>query len=697
MKKKLITLFSLLAMATGTVQAQNGTWYFGNNGGLQINGPVTTPLAGSAINTSEGCASIVDGANNVVMYTDGTNIWNGSHTSQAGTAGTLGGNPSSTQAALIVPIPGQNCNSYFIFTVQAGETDYGTVGGNAGLRVSLATVTGVAPTTTVTITTANRNQSLTTGVLMSERLTAVSNGSGGYWVIAHGAGTYASQLPGGTPINTGGETNFYTVQVTPATTTIGALTVTPTSFATSPHQSWGHPYPQPGPNSYRTIGQMKASTSATSGTTHIAVAMGYLQEVQLYDFNVSTGAITNQILLNAASGAFNVGATDATIYGLEFSPNGDLLYTSTTFGGANKRIYQFDITSGVAATISGTRYIVTTGPNTNYNFGEMQLGPNGRIYIAKQPNLATTSIDHIVTPNVAGVGCGYAAAAVPIGGNSRLGLPTVLLNNPCEGNGSSGCECNSSATITGTTLLKDGTGTATLALNSGSMLVRRLKITLVNFTQNVSAECLKCEATAASQFGTITNTPVINTVTGVLAPATTMGVASWSKQISWTFGTPAVVNGSVVLNVRFPGVLNLSCCSNKVDYCFNVEYIDADCNICENTTCANGGSQEPDKMNTVPQLEVNPTAPVQKTETGSKSDAMKLFPNPTSGNITVELAAADLAGKIQVFNSTGTMVLSQRCEGPVTVLSTGNLPNGIYVITYENGSSRVSQQLMIQH
>lgn len=694
MKKKLITLFSLLVMATGAVQAQNGTWYFGVGGGLDF--PTVTPAAGSPINTSEGCASIVNAAGDVVMYTDGINIWNGSHTSQAGTAGTLGGNPSSTQTAIIIPIPGQNCNSYFIFTTQAVETDYGGTNGNTGLRVSLATVTGVAPTTTVTITTANRNQLLNTGgALMSERLTAVSNGSGGYWVIAHGAGTYGAPAPG-SPLNTTGETNFYTVQVTAATTTIASLTTTATSFATSPHQSWSHPYPG-GTNSFRTQGQLKGSSNGT----RLAVAMSSLAEVQLYDFNPGTGAITNQRLLNAASGAFNVaGTTDASVYGVEFSPNSNVLYVSTTFGGTVKNVYQFDVTGATAAIISASRFTASPAvPNTNYTYGQLQLGPDGRIYVAKNPGGAgSTTLDAIGTPNTLGAGCGYAASSVPIAGSCRLGLPTVLLNNPCEGNGTpTGCVCNSSATVTGTTLLKDGTGTATIALNSGAMLVSRLKITLVNFTQNVTPECLKCEMTAASQFGTITNTPVINTVTGVLAPATTMGVASWSKQISWSFATPAVVNGNVVLNVRFPGVLNLSCCSNKIDYCFNVEYIDADCNICENTTCANGGSQEPDKMNVVPQPEVNPTAPVQKTETGSKSDAMKLFPNPTSGNITVELAAADLAGKIQVFNSTGTMVLSQRCEGPVTVLSTGNLPNGIYVITYENGSSRVSQQLMIQH
>lgn len=696
MKKRIITLFSVLAMTAGTMQAQNGTWYFGVGGGLQFTGMTTTPLPGSPINTSEGCASIVDASNNVVMYTDGTNIWNGAHASQAGTAGTIGGNPSSTQAAIIIPIPGQNCNSYFIFTTQAVETDYGGVGGSTGLRVSLATVTGVAPSTTVTITPANRNQLINTGgALMSERLTAVSDGAGGYWVIAHGAGTYGAVAPG-SPLNTIGEARFYTVPVTSLTTTIGSLVATATTFATSPHQSWVHPYPGGG-NSFRTQGQLKVSSNGT----RLAVAMSSLSEVQLYDFNPSTGAITNQRLLNTASGAFNVaGVTDASIYGVEFSPNSNVLYVSTTFGGTVKNVYQFDVTGATAAIISASRFTASpVVPNNNYTYGQLQLGPNGRIYVAKNPNgTGSTTLDVINTPDVLGAGCGYAASSVTIAGSCRLGLPTVLLSNPCEGNGTpTSCVCNSSATITGSTLMKDGTGTATLALNSGTMLVRRLKITLVNFNHNVNPECLKCEMNAASQFGTITNTPVVNTVTGVLAPATSMGTASWSKQISWTFATPAVVNGNVILNLRFPGVLNLSCCSNRVEYCFNVEYIDADCNICENTTCTSGGSPAQINQQT-PDVKINetPVAP-EKPETGNKNDIMQLFPNPTGGNVTVELSASDLGGKIQVFNSSGTMVQSQRCEGPVTVISTGNLPNGLYMITYESNGTRVSQQLLVQH
>lgn len=427
MKTKLFPFVCAALFAATQLYAQNDTWYFGNGGGLQFNGVVTSPAPGSVINTSEGCATVVDFNGNVVMYTDGVNIWNGANVLQSSSAGSLGGHPSSTQAALIVPMPYPNCGKYFIFTTQAVESDYGTTAGtnntpaSPGLRVSLATVTGTAPSTTVTILPADRNVNLTPGILMSERLTAVDDGSNGCWVIAHGAGTYSS--PGNTqPINITGEKSFYLVHITNATTTITSLSVNSTSFSQYPHVSYSHPYPG-GFNEYFTQGQLKANIAGT----RLGVAMSYGREVQLYDFNPSTGAITNQVILNGANLAFDPN-TDATTYGLEFSPNGNLLYVSTTYGGLSDKIYQFDLTS---SNVPASR-ITISSVQGNYTFGQMQLARNGKIYIAKQPNQNTTAIDVINNPNVPGTGCNHVSAGVPIAGLSRLGLPTVVFYNPCD-------------------------------------------------------------------------------------------------------------------------------------------------------------------------------------------------------------------------------------------------------------------------
>jgi Secretion system C-terminal sorting domain len=460
MKTRFPLFFFVLLLTTANTIAQTSTWYFGGNAGLKFIGSTTTPISGSSISTNEGCTVINDAVGNVIMYTDGITIWNGAHISQTGSAGMLGGNPSSTQAALMIPIPGQNCGSFFIFTTQAVESDYGgTVGlnntlGSTGLRVSLATVTGVAPSSTVTITASNRNQNLTSGVLMSERLTATEDGTGGFWVIAHGAGTYGAPAPS-SPLNTSGETNFYTVHITASTTTIASLSATATSFPASPHNSWSHPYPG-STNSYQTQGQMKINAAGT----RIGIAMSYLREVQLYDFNSSTGVISNQYLLNTANFAFD-NNFDATVYGLEFSPNGNVLYVSTTFGGQGKCVYQFDLT---ASNIPASALCLANA-TTNYTYGQMQLGPNGRIYIAKFPTATTNMLDVINNPDVVGSGCNYAPASVLIGGFSRLGLPNVLSFNPCGGKFSSTEDELSNAIGTMQVTLDPASGNLTVQLN----------------------------------------------------------------------------------------------------------------------------------------------------------------------------------------------------------------------------------------
>ncbi len=440
MKTNLFPFVCAALLAAAQLPAQNDTWYFGNGAGLHFNGIITTPAGGSLLNTSEGCATVVDFNGNVAMYTDGVNIWNGAHVLQSSSAGSLGGHPSSTQAALIVPLPSPNCGKYFIFTTQAVESDYGVTAGpnnlasSSGLRVSLATVTGTAPSTTVTILPADRDVNLTPGILMSERLTAVDDGSNGCWVIAHGAGTYSN--PNTTsPINIAGEKSFYTVHITNATPTVASLSVNSTSFTPSPHVSYSHPYPG-NSNAYFTQGQLKA----TMGGTRLGVAMSYGFEVQLYDFNPSSGAVSNQVLLNGTNFAFDP-FSEATVYGLEFSPNGNLLYVTTTFGGMYDYIYQFDLT---ASNVAASRVAIDSIPG-NYAFGQMQLARNGKIYIAKQPTLSTGSLDVINNPNAQGLGCNHASAAVPIGGFSRLGLPTVVFYSPCDKFSSIGNEYSDNA------------------------------------------------------------------------------------------------------------------------------------------------------------------------------------------------------------------------------------------------------------
>jgi hypothetical protein len=87
---------------------------------------------------SRGCASICDKNGNLALYTNGQSVWNSYHTVLTNGTGLFGGF-ASTQAALIVPHPG-NDSIYYIFT----RDSY--VSTNKGLHYSVVDVTKQAVT-----------------------------------------------------------------------------------------------------------------------------------------------------------------------------------------------------------------------------------------------------------------------------------------------------------------------------------------------------------------------------------------------------------------------------------------------------------------------------------------------------------------------------------------------------------------------
>lgn len=680
MKKIIYSLLVCCLLTAVPTLAQNGTWYFGAAGGMSFSPSGTAAAPGSVISQSEGCASIVDASNNVVMYTDGVSIWNGNHVPQGIT---LSGHPSSTQNVVIVPIPGTDCNRYFIFTVNAAETNYQGTGGNGkGFRVSLATVTGVAPATTVTIIPANLNINMLSGVyandLCSEKLCAVSDGSGGYWVATHGIGLYSGWSGGSYtgPINTGGEGNFYAVHVTTANNTIPLLasSLVVTNFTSGQHRSTtiggGH---------YDGQGQMKFNSAGN----RVALAKTSSQELQLYDFNAGTGAFSNQMIMFPFSST-----NDGISYGIEFSMSGNFLYETNTFFHCS--INQFDLSLGTAAAISASRVVLANSPNYNssdYYFGALQMGPDGRVYAA---GLNKTALDVVNSPDL--LACNYVGAGAPIAGTCKLGLPSVLLHSPCEGNYYTECACQAHTNVE-LAYPVDGTGASAvmLTLNSGST-VKKLKITLVNFTQPVKVGCQLCNAPVTNTYGTITNTPIVAGQMPSLTPATNPGFTTFSREIIWTYPIPQTISQNVLLNLQFPPV-NTGC-TNVINYCLKVEYIDENCQVCEQAIYVVGSSNgnPPAKLQNEQSSDIEPGQPVK----ASPDAYMHVFPNPASATVTVQLPGATESGKLQVYNSVGELVLEQSVSGTSGTFDTSSLPDGFYTVRYAGGGNQYVNTLVIQ-
>jgi hypothetical protein len=64
--------------------------------------------------------------------------------------------------------------------------------------------------------------------------------------------------------------------------------------------------------------------------------------------------------------------------------------------------------------------------------------------------------------------------------------------------------------------------------------------------------------------------------------------------------------------------------------------------------------------------------------------ALRIYPNPSTGQITVEHPLAE-AATLSIWHSTGTLVHRQPVTGPRTVLELGYLPSGAYIIHIQSG------------
>lgn len=298
------TLFFLLYTLC-YAQLESAHWYFGQYAGLDFSSGEPVVVFDGALETGEGCASISDPEGNLLFYTDGRTVFNRNHTVMPN-GSFLMGDSSSTQSAIIVPMPG-DLNQYFIFTVGADDNAYPGYTENEGFHyylVDMSLENGLGDILPYN-NTANELLELT-----SEKITAVANGdNNGYWIITHFEDKFYSYLVDDSGINT-----------TPVISQIG-------------------PYLDPDVYPVNSRGYIKASPDGKKiAVAHLSnllledipqeiidneplytnntFANTYNGFAAVYQFNDQTGVISNEVILS------EVGSP----YGLEFSFSSDYLY-----------------------------------------------------------------------------------------------------------------------------------------------------------------------------------------------------------------------------------------------------------------------------------------------------------------------------------------------------------------------------------
>lgn len=345
-------------------QGEANIWYFGVNAGLNFNYNPPIAITDGAVVTAEGSAVACDAFGQLLFYTDGVTVWSKQHQILFNGNNLLGGG-STTQSALVVQKPGST-SVYYLFTIEQAEN---TTWRLAYSEVDMALDGGLGGITS------NKNVVIYSPV--GEKITAVKHANNqDLWIISHDkfSNCYLTFL-----VNSAG------VNPNPTILNAGSIDNYSSGGVASPN-----------------TGYLKASPLGDK----IACAFTNVNKVDILNFNNATGSL---------SYVFTITNVDLP-YGVEFSPNGELLYVS---GIIPSSIKQYNLTLTNTSQIINTSFTLPIEPNPwTYS---LQLGIDGKIYCARNTH---DYVDCIQNPNSLGTACSYIANAVYLDGKTtQIGLP----------------------------------------------------------------------------------------------------------------------------------------------------------------------------------------------------------------------------------------------------------------------------------
>lgn len=392
----------------------NNNWVFGTQAGLDFSNATATtpptPTSGYSINTGEGCASISDDNGNLLFYTDGRNIWDANNVVRASN---LLGDSSSTQSSIIVPNPG-NSDEYYVFTMDGSSNSAPPFNHFNGVLVNI-TNWNITPISNLFTLPSNDKRS------PAEKLTAVQHDNcTDFWVIT------------GLQIGADGTTQGSGVDLGQGVLRVFSVTATGIAYV-------GETILPRGTN-FHEWGYLRSSPDGS----RLAIATGMnIGTVLVYPFDNTTGAIdtTNGITIPRPDTAANNPIEGS--YGVEFSPDSNLLYFADLTSQKNGNIFQVDLN---AATPSALQIATVPRLGQRYAVAALQLGPDGNIYFARDQS---TILGVIQSPNMlTGYTVNMNYVTLKQGSNVNLGLPN-LLPNACEDPCNCGCNdcsgCNEDA------------------------------------------------------------------------------------------------------------------------------------------------------------------------------------------------------------------------------------------------------------
>ena len=368
---------------------QADQWVFGNNAQIDFTGADPAVSSTPSFPLVNGVACISDEDGNLLMFTNGVQLWNGNYNLLEYGSG-LKGNKFATQSSLIVPDPG-NQYQYYIFTVDLYVEPVFTNGINYTL-VSFKNKPGG--------TVLSKNNPL--AVKNAQKITGVRHANGhDYWVITHGFGAQE----GGT----------FTVWLV-------------TDKGVEEFKQFNIGYKHEGDDN-NGAGTMKLSPNGKK----LGLVVPFDGVIELYDFDTETGEIDNPEQVQ-----------DLTkykyVFGLEFSPDNSKLYVTTSpLDDWTNYLYQFDLktASPLDNPVIIDQFTVSQLGSNDSLMAALQLAVDGKIYMAKfrRGLLGKNYLGVINNPDRPGLECNYNTLDMVSnnglylnGSESLLGLPNFITS-----------------------------------------------------------------------------------------------------------------------------------------------------------------------------------------------------------------------------------------------------------------------------
>ena len=335
--RKIIFLISFLITSICATAQMDANWLWGDSLGIKFSSGTIIPIE-SSIKTVESAASISDSSGNLLFYSDGQHVYNKLNQLMDNGDSLINGQLNSggntiTNGTIIIPFP-DNINLYLLFHLNSLQNNF------PGLYYSIIDISLNGGLGEVTL----KNQALinfpTDSLHLTEKIAITRHANGrDWWIVIHKLWT----------------NEFIKFLATPS--------------------GINGPYYQ---SSGRIMNVSFLGEMIFNNEGNQLVNVGPTGLIDLFDFDRCTGELSNYKNLGSTIYPDNVDTN--YFYGAAFSPDDSKIYVAAS----GKGIIQFSNFSFSDTSLNYIKkWIVFHQTSIEINYGQLELAPNGKIYITR--------------------------------------------------------------------------------------------------------------------------------------------------------------------------------------------------------------------------------------------------------------------------------------------------------------------------